>query len=203
MKPEVFSAAAALVSALSAMIMIYLYRKQGKGFIWTKDPKLLLTLLPTGIMDLAVEIPLYNLGFGNIQFNNLKAKKIYLKNNSIESFEADMDEAYFPSGVLIVNYKTPIFSDIKVNKNLGMATQLNIQLIGKDINSVDNVKLQEETNKKLSEIGEVIFILKCNYKDGSWFGFGKKTTTIGMFLKGLDLSYLSTARRKELQKLFE
>jgi hypothetical protein len=126
-----------------------------------------------------------------------------LKNNSIESYETDMDEAYFPPGVSILNYRTPIFSDLKLNVNLGLATQLNIQPIGTDINSIDNVKLQEETNKKLSEIGEVIFILKCNYIDGSWFGLGRRTTTIGMFLKGLDLSFLSTARRKELQKLFE
>jgi len=203
MKPEVIAAAAALVSAISALITTYLYRKQGKGFIWTKDPRPLFTLHPTEGMHLAVEIPLYNLGFGNIQFRTLKAKKIHLKNNSIESYETDMDEAYFPPGVLVLNYRAPIFSDFKQNINLGLATQLNIQPMVKDINSIDNVKLQEETNKKLSDIGEVIFILKCNYIDGSWFGLRRRTTTIGMFLKGLDLSFLSTARRKELQKLFE
>jgi hypothetical protein len=75
MKPEVIAAAAALVSAISALITTYLYRKQGKGFIWTKDPKTLFTFFPTGVIHLAVEIPLYNLGFGNIQFRTLKAKK--------------------------------------------------------------------------------------------------------------------------------
>jgi hypothetical protein len=203
MKPEVISAAAALVSAISALITTYLYRKQGKGFIWTKDPKPLLSLLPNGDIHLTVEIPLYNLGLGNIQFYNLKTKKVYLKNNSIENFDCDMDEAYFPPGVLVLNFRTPIYTDDKSTKNLGISTQLRINRNNTNPEDIDETKLQEDTNKKLSEIGEVIFILKCCYKDGSWFGLKKRTTTIGMVLSGVDLSFLSTARRKELKKLFD
>jgi len=207
MKPEIIvaiiSAAAAFVSAFSALVTTYLYRKQGKGFVWTKDQKINFNLLPTGEMYLAVEIPIYNLGLGNIRFYNLKTKKIYLKDNRIENFESDMDEAHFPPGVSILNYRTPVYSDFKTAINPDISTQFRFDHIEANPANIDNIKLQEDTNKKLAAIGEVIFILKCHYKDGSWFGLKTRTTTIGMSLRGIDLSFLSTARRKELNKLFD
>ena len=200
MKPEVLSSGAALVSALSALLTTYWYRKQGKGFVWTKDQIVNLNILPSGDMDLTVQIPIYNLGLGNIQFKSLHAKKVSLKTNSIENYECDFDQAFFPPGVQIVKYRTPIFSDHKHDGST-LSTQLLLNTADPAV-TVDQTKLQQDANKKLEDFGEVVFILKCVYLDGSWFGLGKKTTIIGMTLKGGDLTWLSSARRKELDKLF-
>ena len=199
MKPEVISSIGAFISAVCAIATIYLYRSQGKGFVWTKDHKINCGILPDGRIDLGVEIPIFNLGRGKIRFLRLKAKKVYLKNNSVENFEIDMDEAYFPEGIEIVKYRTPIYSDFKDEE-----TKLKSRLHFEKIQSAagQEVDIQKVVNKKLEDIGEVILILRCEYKDGSWFGWRKRTTTIGLINHGLDITYLSTERRRQLNNLF-
>lgn len=200
MKPEVVSMVAAAISAVAALVTIYMYRAQGKGFTWTKDQKVEVNVLPDMTMQVVVKIPLWNLGTGNLRFLSLNTKRIHLKNNSIDSFKVDMDEAYFPPGVHIVTYATPVFSNVK---SLGPANSPAFQVFdGSSVNEVSAGKLQKAVNKNLAELGEVLFVLRCTYKDGSWLGLGKRTTTIAMSLNKLVLNYLSTARRRELDELF-
>jgi hypothetical protein len=200
MKPELISVIAAAISALAALVTIYMYRAQGKGFIWTRDPGVQLSFLPDKSMQIVVLIPLYNLGSGNLRFPSLKAKRIHLKNNAIESFRMDMDEAYFPPGVSIITYRTPVFSNLQ---GVDAAKSPLVQVIdAKSLAEVNAGEIQEAINKNLAELGEVLFLLECRYKDGSWLGFGTRTTRIAMSLSKLDLNYLSVARRRELDELF-
>jgi hypothetical protein len=201
MKSEIISMIAATVSALAAIATVYLYRTQGKGFVWTKEPSVQIGVLPGRGMQVIVQIPLFNLGLGNLRFLSFRAKRIHLKNNAIENFQSDMDEAYFPAGVAILAYKTPVLSDFDQADatQRGQAVQI---LDSKSFAEVNTAELQASVNKKINEIGEVLFVLECKYKDGSWLGFGSRTTTIAMSLKNLDLTYLSVARRRELNELF-
>ena len=202
MKPEIISSIGAFISAVCAIALLYLYRSQGKGFVWTKDHKINIGVLQDGKLDLAIEIPIFNLGRGAIKFLRLRAKKVYLKNNSVENFDLAMDEAYFPEGVEIVKYRTPIYSDFKDEKTK-LQSKLHVVQIqpvaGQEVNAQD---IQNVVNKKLEDIGEVILILRCEYKDGSWFGWKTKTTTISLINHGVDMTYLSPERRKELNNLF-
>ena len=202
MKPEIISSIGAFISAVCAIALLYLYRSQGKGFVWTKDHKISIGVLQDGKLDLAIEIPIFNLGRGAIKFLRLRAKKVYLKNNSVENFDLAMDEAYFPEGVEIVKYRTPIYSDFKDEKTK-LQSKLHVVQIqpvaGQEVNAQD---IQNVVNKKLEDIGEVILILRCEYKDGSWFGWKTKTTTISLINHGVDMTYLSPERRKELNNLF-
>jgi|GEM_PF-2831639 len=201
MKPETISMMAAAISALAAVFSIYMYRSQGKGFIWAKDPKVQLGILPDQTMQLIVEIPLYNFGLGNLRFLSLKAKRIHLKNNSIENYKLDMDEAYFPPGVSIISYKTPVHVEPGDEAAAKKGNYIEIFDPSK-ITTADAATIQESINKKVEAVGEVLFVLHCVYKDGSWFGLSKKSTTIAMSLNKLDLNYISVARRKELKELF-
>ena len=203
MKPESIAALAALVSAFSALVTTYLYRRQGKGFVWAKDPKVQFAPLPNGKLYLAVEVPLLNLGTGTIRFKSFSAQKVYLKTGSVEPFDRDMDEAYFPPGVEVLTFKTPIYDDAHAKSTSGIASEFRIHRFEINQGDFDGNKLSDEINQKLAEIGEVLFILRCDYKDGSWFGWKTIKTTIAMELKGLDLSYLSSGRRKALDKLFK
>ena len=202
MKPEIISSIGAFISVVCAIALLYLYRSQGKGFVWTKDHKINIGVLQDGKLDLAIEIPIFNLGRGAIKFLRLRAKKVYLKNNSVENFDLAMDEAYFPEGVEIVKYRTPIYSDFKDEKTK-LQSKLHVVQIqpvaGQEVNVQD---LQNVVNQKLEDIGEVILILRCEYKDGSWFGWKTKTTTISLINRGVDMTYLSPERRKELNNLF-
>jgi len=205
MKPEIISSIGAFISAVCAIALLYLYRSQGKGFVWTKDHKINVSVLQDGSsvkLDLGVEIPIYNLGRGTIKFLRLRAKKVYLKNNSIENFDLAMYNAYFPEGVEIVKYRTPIYSDFKDEKTKLQSKIHVVQiqpLAGQEVKGQD---IQNEVNKKLEDIGEVILILRCEYKDGSWFGWKTKTTTISLINHGVDMTYLSPERRKQLNNLF-
>ncbi len=203
MNSNSLSSLAALISAFSALIMVYIYRKQGKGFVWTRDPKVNLIVKSLDSMYLAIEIPLINLGLGNLRFIRLKSKTIYLKTRSITNYQMDMDEAYFPPGVPIISFKAPVYNDDLPTHEGAIATQVRLHKIENSEISVDPIELQNKINKKAEEVGEVLFILKCTYKDGSWFGFGQRTTTISMYLRGFDLNFLSSARRKELNDLFD
>ena len=113
-----------------------------------------------------------------------------------------MDEAYFPPGVPIISYKTPVFSSLE-NAN-GRASQM-IRLIDPQaLPELNVVEFQETINRNIESLGEVLFILECKYKDGSWLGLGTRTTVIAMSLdKQLNLNYLSSVRRKELDELFQ
>lgn len=201
MKPETISMVAAAISALAAVFSIYMYRAQGKGFIWTKGPGVQFGVLPDQSIQILVHIPLYNFGLGNLRFLSLKAKRIHLKNNSIENFKLDMDEAYFPPGTSIIAYRTPVHvepGDKETTKNGNF-----LQIFDMSQFSQPNAsEMQANINKQIESIGEVLFILQCKYKDGSWFGLSTKTTTIAMSLQKLDLNYISVARRKELEELF-
>jgi hypothetical protein len=196
-----YSTLAAAVSALCALITLYMYRLQGVGFVWTKEPGVKMGVLPDKSMQITAEIPLVNLGRGNIKFLSLNAKKIQLKDNSIENFKMDMDEAFFPPNTSIVLYRTLIFSDIQGADKTAKTNQI-IVIDPKNTTELDAFNLQNSINEKLSSIGEVLFILRCEYKDGSWFGLRTKTTVIAMSFSNLDLNYLSRERRKQLNELF-
>lgn len=202
MIPELFlfiSTIGAGISALCALFTVYIYRTQGKGFVWTKDQTLKAITDQAGGVHVQVSIPLFNLGKGNVQFISLKAKKVDLSSNAVENYEMDMDEAYFPEGVNIANYKSKIYSDMH---GVGEKDQLIIFSGGASQGIADPLKLQDTINKKLQSVPEHIVILKCTYKDGSWFGLGIKNTVIGLSVTGLSISYLSKSRRKDLNKLF-
>jgi hypothetical protein len=196
-----YSAIFAGISAVCALVTLYFYRAQGKGFIWTKDPGVKLSALPSGHTQVTVEIPLWNLGTGNVRFLTLKAKKICLKNNSIEVFNTDMDEAYFPASTSIISYKSVVYNDIPSPTGNEFANQI-IVFDSKMVGQLEAAELQQAINNKVQTIGEVIFILKCRYKDGSWFGSSDKETTIAMAFNGLNLTYLTAERRKQLDALF-
>ncbi len=112
-----------------------------------------------------------------------------------------MDEAYFPPGVSIFKYRTAVFSNLE-NANAPQPKIIRV-IDPKLLLEVSSTEYEETINKNIDAIGEVLFVLECKYKDGSWLGFGTRTTTIAMSLnKQLDLNYLSVARRKELDELF-
>lgn len=201
--PTIISSAAALVSAISALFMTYMYRRQGKGFVWIKDQKIDFRILPNQEIYLALIAPLYNLGSGNIRFINLRVKKVLLKTKSIENKEFDMDEAYFPPGVLILNLGVPLYSDDKQAKDSSLSTQIRVHKFEINPEQFDGNTLQGDVNKKLEDIGEILMILTCKYKDGSWFGLRTKKTIISLASRGLELNYLSPTRKKELKDLFK
>jgi hypothetical protein len=197
MTPDLLSATAGAVSSICALLTVYMYRSYGKGFVWTKDHTISLIADKQGKVSTQVAIPLFNFGKGTIQFIELKAKKINLENNSMENFETNMHEAYFPEGVQIVSYQTAIHNEKKPTHNQQI-------LISRGApEEVHDVKeYQDQVNKSLNEIPEHILILKCKYKDGSFFGLRTKETVIGLSIQGMVITYLSTERRKELNQFF-
>jgi hypothetical protein len=198
MDATTFSAIAAAISAACALFTIYMFREQGKGFVWTKDHKLTFLTNQNGDVHMEVEIPLFNFGKGNIRFLKLRAKKINLKTKAMENFELDMDEAYFPEGVSIIVYRTAIQTFLDSGKTGQFILTSN--QIPTDLSAMKDY--QERINKEVGEIPEHIVILKCKYKDGSWFGTRNKETVIGLSIIGFGISYLSTFRRKELHEYF-
>jgi hypothetical protein len=198
MDTAIISAIGAIISAGCALFTLYMYRQRGKGFIWTKDQKIGMLTNKKGDVHLQVEIPLFNLGKGNIRFLKLRAKKINLQTKAMENYELDMDEAYFPEGVQILIYRTPI---IKFPNDKSKTDQV-VFPTNPEKSEIKNKKIQERINKQISEIPEHIIILKCTYKDGSWFGFQKKTTVIGLSVHGVKIAYLSSERRRELNSFF-
>jgi hypothetical protein len=200
MDATTFSALASVVSAACALFTLYMFREHGKGFVWTKDHKINLLVNEKGDIHIGIEIPLYNFGKGNIRFLQLNVKKINLKTKAMDNFVMDMDEAYFPEGVSIITYKgaTQTF----MNASEGGEGQL-ILIRDRIPAEMAEVKdYQEQINKQISEIPEYIVILKCIYKDGSWFGKRDKKTVIGLSVKGVQITYLSKARRQELNEYF-
>lgn len=195
-KASLFSAIASAISAICALFTIYMYREQGKGFVWTKGPKITLLTNKAGEVFLGIEVPLSNFGKGSIRFIKLRAKKINLLTKATEKFEMDMDEAYFPEGADIVKYQASIQkNDDKKGKQ--------IVLLSNEIpSSIDHQEYQDLINKNINEIPEHIIILTCTYKDGSWFGLKEKVTKIGFLVTGYEVNYLSTVRRKELDEFF-
>lgn len=200
MNPETISIVAASVSAVAALITVYMYRAHGKGFVWTKDPGVKIAYLPDRTLYVEVTLPLFNLGTGNIRFLSLRGKRVHLKNNAIETFSMDMDEAYFPPGVQIVLFRTPITSP-PGSAPAGSPGEFRV-VNSKDYQEIPPQDMQADVNRILEELGEVLVIAECTYKDGSWFGLGKQTTTIAMAMRGADLNYLSTTRRRDLDDLF-
>ncbi len=198
MSAESYSAIASAVSAACALFTLYMFRSQGKGFVWTKDHKLSVLADQEGRIHVQIEVPLFNFGKGNIQFISLKAKKINLITKAMENFEIDMDEAHFPEGVSIVNYRTTIHTEMDVGEKNKLI------FVGGEApkEAAEQTDLQNKLNQKLQEVPEHIVILKCAYKDGSWFGQNTKETVIGLSVSGLSITYLSTARRKELNEFF-
>ncbi len=197
MDASIFSAIAAAISAACALFTIYMFREQGKGFVWTKDHKLNFAANEKGEVHLDIEIPLYNFGKGSIRFLQLKAKKINLKTKAMENFELDMDEAYFPEGVSIIAYRAAIQTFINTNEDSHFFLAINNPIPPNIPNDIE-----ERLNKALKDIPEHIIILKCIYKDGSWFGKREKETVIGLSIHNAQVNYLSTVRRKELNNYF-
>jgi hypothetical protein len=197
MESATFAAIAATVSAICALYTLYMFRAQGKGFVWTKDHTISLITNIDGKVHIGIDIPLYNFGKGNIRFLKLKAKKINLTTKAMENFEMDMDEAYFPEGVIIITYHNAIqtYLEAKEGGQIVIASQ-----------NIPQEKMTKEyqdlINKHISEIPEHIIILKSTYKDGSWFGLRIKETVIGLSIKGINITYLSKKRRKELNEYF-
>jgi hypothetical protein len=198
MDAATFSAIAAVVSATCALFTLYMFREHGKGFVWTKDHKINLLTNKKGEVHIEIEIPLYNFGKGNLRFLRLRAKKINLKTKAMENIEIDMDEAYFPEGVMIVKYRTAIQTFLDPSK----ANQLVLASDRIPASMPAPREYEERINKQIGEIPEHIIILKCTYKDGSWFGQREKTTVIGLSFINLTITYLSTARRRELNEFF-
>jgi hypothetical protein len=192
-----FSAIAATISAACALFTLYMFRSKSKGFVWTKDHKIELIADQNGLIHLQIQIPLFNLGKGNIQFISLRAKKINMTTKAMENFQYDMDEAYFPEGSMIIIYRTAIQSEIVTDQK----SQLLIST-GTEMDTSQLKEYQKKINQKVKEIPEHIVILKSVFKDGSWFGKEKKETVIGLSVAGLEINYLSTARRKELNEYF-
>lgn len=205
MQPEVLSTIAAIVSALAAILTVYMYRSQGKGFVWTKEPKVEVGIFPNNGIRVEVTIPLFNFGHGNLRFLSLNAKNVHLQNKSVDTFKLTMDEAYFPPNVPIISYKAVAYSNIKHAdpSNPPKLLLLTDALNSNDAEKINSKELQAMVNSGLDEMGEVLFILQCKYKDGSLFGFGIRTTKIAMSIKDNQLNYLSVERRKELDELFQ
>lgn len=200
MKPEIVSLVAAAVSAIAAMITVYMYRSHGKGFVWTKEPRVVVAYLPDRSLYVEVILPLVNLGTGNIRFLSLRAKRVHLKNNAIETFYMDMDEAYFPPGVQVTLFRTPVTVP---PGTVAPNTPGEFRVINtKDYSQIPPQDMQADVNRHLEDIGEVLVIVECKYKDGSWFGLAKRTTVIAMAMNKVDLNYLSKARRQDLDNLF-
>jgi hypothetical protein len=191
---------AAIISATCALITVYMYRSQGKGFVWTKDPGLVILSDKNNKIHVQINIPLYNLGKGNIKFTSLIAKKINVKTKAMEKFNLDMDEAYFPEGSLIIVYKSPVFTEMEFDEKTKSLILMRDQFPSEPS---ARKEIQDSINRKISEVPETIFILNCMYKDGSWFGLKSKNTIIGLTISGMDVNYLSRLRRKELNEFFE
>ena len=194
-------AIAASISALCALLTLYLYRSQGCGFVWTKSPSVGVMALPDGRLQVLVQIPLFNLGSGNLRFLELRAKRVHLKTGSVEPFVTDMAEAHFPPGAEIVTYRTPVYQDLPAPPD-GTKSQF-VVVDPKKIEPVDAEAYQEAINSKVRSVGQVLFVIKCKYRNGSWFGLRTQTTVIAMCLEGTDLNYLSRARLLELKALIE
>jgi hypothetical protein len=195
-----YSAIASAVSAGCALFTLYMFRAQGKGFVWTRDHSISLLADQTGRIHIQIEIPLANLGKGNIKFTKLKAKKINLKTKAMENFEMDMDEAYFPEGASIITYRTAIHTEMEADEKTKLV--IGRRQPPEGISDAELEQYQENLNKKIGEVPEHIVILKCSYKDGSWFGLTTRNTVIGLSIEGLSINYLSTARRRELNEYF-
>ena len=194
-----YSAIAAAVSAACAFFTLYMFRSRSRGFVWTKDHVLSVLADKECRIHMQARIPLFNLGKGNIKFISLRAKKINIKTKAMENFEIDMDEAYFPEGASIIAYQTPIHTEMAFDEK----TKFFISSGGEAPTEQSARKeYQDKINRKLNEIPETILILKYLYKDGSWFGMKTKGTVIGLTVSGSSISYLSTARRKELNEYF-
>ena len=202
MEPDAakYSAIASAVSAACALFTLYMFRAQGKGFVWTKDHSISLLADQKGRIHIQVAIPLANLGKGNIKFIKLKAKKINLKTKAMENYEMDMDEAYFPEGASIITYRTAIHTELEADEKTKLVIGLAQPPAG--MSDAELKQYQENLNKKIGEVPEHIVILKCSYKDGSWFGLKTRDTVIGLSIEGLSITYLSTARRRELNEYF-
>ncbi len=196
-----YLAIASMISALCALLTLYMYREQGRGFVWTKDPKVIVIFNDKDEIHLEVEIPLLNFGKGNIRFLELKAKTINLETKGMQNFNIDMDEAYFPQGSPIISFKAALTTFLDVKKG-----SFQFVRVSNDIPATDNTKNikehGEQMNKQIQGIPEYIVILKCIYKDGSWFGFGRKNTVIGLSVKDTNVNYLTIQRRKELKEYF-
>jgi len=197
MGPESYSAIASAISAACALFTFLVFRTQTKGFVWTKDQKISALINKDGAVHTQLEVPLFNLGNGNIRFISLKAKKINLKTKAMENFAIDMHEAYFPPGVMIVTYRTGILVTEGATEN-----QLVLVGGGPPQDPEELRRHQGKINQTIRESPEHIIILKCQYLDGSWFGYMTKETVIGLSVTGLDTSYLSTSRRRELDEHF-
>lgn len=198
MSPESYSAIASAISAGCALFTLYMFRSQGKGFVWTKDHKANLIPEEKDRVHMQIEVPLYNFGKGNIKFLKLKAKKINLKTKAMENFELDMDEAYFPEGASIITYRTGIDTDMnKDEKSKFILAQTALPSTTRA-----RKEFTDKINQKINNIPEHIVILKCLYKDGSWFGNRTKETVIGLSITSEGINFLSTARRKELNEYF-
>ena len=191
-----YSAMAAAISAVCALTTVYLHRTQGKGLVWSKDHSIQVLPRHDGTVHVQIDIPLFNFGKAPIRFLELKAKKINLETKAMENFSMDMDEAYFPEGVPIVNYRTAIHMHPDMTENQIVLTRPGLPP------DVDAKEWQQKINESISNIPEHIIILKSRYKDGSWFGMNTKETVIGLSVKGLEITYLSTSRRKELNEFF-
>lgn len=193
---------AAILSAACAVFTAYMYRSQGKGFVWTKDFKLILISEPDGRIHYQIDIPLFNLGKRAIQFISLSAKKVNMETKAMDNFFMDMYDAHFPDGVFIISYRTAIYSELLTKGDMDKKVKLLISEGGKKIEGAEVDELQKTINQKIEAIPEHIIILKCLYKDGSWFGRKTKKTFIGLSIKDKSINYLSTARRKELNEYF-
>lgn len=202
MEPDAakYSAIASAVSAACALFTLYMFRAQGKGFVWTRDHSISLLTDPKGRIHIQIAIPLANLGKGNIKFIKLKAKKINLKTKAMENFEMDMDEAYFPEGASIITYRTAIHTELEADEKTKLVIGLAQPPAG--MSDAELKQYQENLNRKIGEVPEHIVILKCSYKDGSWLGLKTRDTVIGLSIEGLSITYLSTARRRELNEYF-
>jgi hypothetical protein len=197
MGPDNYSAIASAISAACALFTFLVFRTQTRGFVWAKDHKVNALINKDGTVHTQIEIPLFNLGNGNIRFVSLKAKKINLKTKAMENYSTDMHEAYFPPGVLILAYRTGILVAEGAMEN-------QLVFVGGSLpQDPEELKQhQEKINKAIREAPEHIIVLKCQYFDGSWFGLRKKETVIGLSVTGVDTAYLSTGRRKELNEHF-
>lgn len=193
MGSESYSAIASVISAACAFLTFSIFKSQAKGFVWTKDHKVSLLINKDGTIHTQIEVPLFNLGNGNIRFLSLKAKKINLDTKAMENYSIDMHEAYFPPDVMIVTYRTGILGSNYAKE--------------KELVLVENTLPQtpeelKKVNQALREVPEYIIILKCQYQDGSWFKWRAKEIVIGFSVKGLETNYLTRDRRKELDEHF-
>ena len=129
MGAESYSAVASAISAACALLTFLVFRTQTKGFVWSKDHKIGVLINKDGTVHTQLEIPIFNLGNGNIRFESLKAKKINLKTKAMENYSIDMHEAYFPPGVMILTYRTGILvsEDSKENKLIFVGDSMSLE----------------------------------------------------------------------------